>query len=302
MNNTEFLELLESSNDKDILRALTAFENAYETMYEDSDPTDGISDSEVEAIKRRKAQQKKIVKIIALCTAGIATCAALYVVIKKLKAKKAITESQASKFEQHVEVIEDKFKDSKTEVIEVSKQKALTTSESNNIDKMYDEVEKNTKVVKTVREEMAEAGRYAPDAKDDDNEDSVDQEKISAFLKSRGLASDETNFAGTSSGTSSGKNKGKKGKKGKNRNESVDDYDRVVDAILEKFNDDAINAETCIALMERASERYLTESEYSDENSDYESAIDEICESYTNGEISDEMYELMIEAAANKYL
>lgn len=38
---------------------------------------------------------------------------------------------------------------------------------------------------------------------------------------------------------------------------SVSQYDKIVNTILEEFNDGNINTNTCIALMEKASERYL---------------------------------------------
>ena len=244
--NEKFLTLLESEDVDDNIAALSIFENNYDMMFEDSDPTDGVSDSEVEAIKRRKEKQKKIVKTIAICTGGIATCVAIIASIKKLKKKGSMPKGKADQVEAKANKILAFFKKILSKAKGLLRKKTLTEAEAEDVDDMYDEAENLNDQMKQTQSEHKDYNGYT----------GIDESA---------------------------------------------EYDRVVDAILEKFNDDAFNAETCIALMERASERYLTESSYSSEYA-YESAINEICESYVNGEISDKMYELMIEAANNKYL
>lgn len=272
-------------------------------MYEDSDPADGISDSEVEAIKRRKEKQAKIMKIIAICTAGIVACGTALVLIRKFKKKDKKSEAKGEVAENKVLQIQSDFKQVLIETKDTAKEKRLTEKESDHLDDTYDKMVRNQKIV----DEMVESMKWDPTAKDDDFD--IEKDKDAARMNGK-FSSDATSEKDKKTEKDKkipgGKGSKRQRKKNKNKviNASGDTYDRLVDTICEKYNNDEIDAETCVSLLERASERYLMESEEYDDTNEvtFESVVDNICESYIDGEINEEVCKMLIEAATDKYL
>ncbi len=273
--NEELLALLESEDVEDNMAALRLFEATHDAYYEDSDPEDGVSDSEVEAIKRRKEKQKKIVKIIAICTAGIALCAAVTVTVIKLKKKGEIGDSEANRVTKKAKDSKGWFSNLSDKMKGFLKKKTLTEAEASFIDAAEAEAEERQqwldeansgissdsheyrnvakksfggKVVQGIKrsfrpapnsERTAGGGRprkiVSAGKPNTADQIPIDNAELKAAIKN-GLDVGVNDYVVMLN--------------------SGDTYDRVVDAILEKYNTDIIDAETCLALMERAAERY----------------------------------------------
>lgn len=281
--NEEFLTLLESEDVVDNIIALSVFESNYDAMYEDSDPTDGVSDSEVEAIKRRKEKQKQIIKIIAICAGGIAACGVIAATVVKLKKKGELSDSDAKRIKDKADKNKGMLEKIRDTVKGLGKEKRLSEAQCSRIDeleKRATELSEQAKLIKDGKESQTRPDLFKNPSQAPEGSLSkvfkgfrkVDKNEYSGKSRMRKVVGPgEDNTADQipldSKRLKDAINDGLRVKIGDYVvvTNSADDYDRMVDAILEKYNDDMIDAETCIALMERAAERYTTDDIYDDE-------------------------------------
>ena len=290
MYDNNILALLESDDVVDNMLALSIFESNYDSMYE-SDEDDEKKEIE-EAKKRKKEQRKKIAKIIAITTATIATCAAAILTVKKLKEKGVLSSSDADRMTKKL----TDNKDRSEEIREQAKaygNENLGEKDIKVISNMLDEAEKLRN--KCNDDSDIKAGNIEADAYEMIRHGSkstnpevgwkvhgkaVKDAAAGILARGTGLMKVSDDYSGKGKkftvrdpNNHSGLNDGNgwvsldskrvqdSGLKLKDGDVVVmlsgDEYDRINDTILEKYNNDEIDAETCIALMERAAERYL---------------------------------------------
>lgn len=227
----EIFDMIESGNGEDAIELLEfySFEQACDALFEDSDPEDGISDKEVENIKRRKEYQKRILKVIAIATAAIASVVAARAVIKKLEAKKLITKEQAAKALKDAERVENNLTEARNSVNVMRAKKAMSPQDGKVFTGLEKDVDKLSKVANNLGAHF-DISQKLDTITGADRKSKTPKIELNAWRKGTEMPA-EGEFTG----------------------------ERVMDAILEKYNNDEIDAETCIALMERATERYLDE-------------------------------------------
>ena len=287
MYDNNILALLESDDVVDNMLALYIFESNYDSMYE-SDEDDEKKEIE-EAKKRKKEQRKKIAKIIAITTATIATCAAAILTVKKLKEKGVLSSSDADRMTKKL----TDNKDRSEEIREQAKaygNENLGEKDIKVISNMLDEAEKlrnkcnddsdikagniEADAYEMIRHGSKSAnpesgwgtfGKAARDVAAGVLDRGKGLMKVSIKYEGRGkkftITDDKdrsTQYGWLYVGSKRVQDSGLKLKDGDVVVMlSGDEYDRINDTILEKYNNDEIDAETCIALMERAAERYL---------------------------------------------
>ena len=91
--------------------------------------------------------------------------------------------------------------------------------------------------------------------------------------------------------------------------EDYTEYENILDAICEKYNNNEISPDEALYLIEKASDKYLDDDddylEYADNdteyNEEYNRLVDAICEKYNNNEISPDDTILLLEKAAERY-
>ncbi len=281
--NDNILALLESDDEVDNMLALSMFESNYDFMTE-AEAEDDKKSEEEEAKKRKKEQRKKIAKIIAITAGVIATSAAVIVTINKLKAKGVISAADADRLAKKATNNKDKAKEIQDEAKRLGNQNGLSEKEVNIVEKMLKDAEELE--AKGDDESDIKAGNIRSDIQQVLKGNYSKLANTPAFNKYRGVlavgkglkkVSDDydgkgkvftitddkdrsTEYGWLPLDSSKVKNSGLDLKDGdKVIMLSGDEYDRINDTILEKYNNNMINAETCIALMERAAERYLNE-------------------------------------------
>ena len=92
--------------------------------------------------------------------------------------------------------------------------------------------------------------------------------------------------------------------------EDYTEYEDILDAICEKFDNDEISSDEALYLIEKASDKYLDDDddylECADDdtekcNEEYSRLVDAICEKFNNDEISADDTILLLEKAAERY-
>lgn len=269
-------------------------------------------DSDVETVDGKKKltaeQKKKILKGIAACVATIAAITALIVIYKKIKANapdREAAKAAEEKINEYTDAKKDYFR------LKELLQKAMREGSKQGLDK--DDLATALKISNSM--ESAEK-RYKESLGKVEAKEAggIWGKKMSRAKKLHGLDAlkdaakplNKQKFGDktyTPIFSNDEKNEIEK-LTGKYESTSSDTYDRLVDTICEKYNNDEIDANTCVALLERASERYATYEEQDDcdvHETTYEDAVEAITERYMNGEIDEDDSVALLERAADLY-
>ena len=273
----------------------------YLDMLMESENTDDEAKKKAEAKEKRKKYAKAIITI----TAAIAGIAATIAIVKKLIAKAPDKETKDS-LEVMLEDIQDQEKEIK-ELFKKFKKVEQARDLSGGDLKLADNL------LNQINEKLAEYTRSKE--KVNLKADAMSKKLTHKFLRNDkllGKDAEETAWkindikAALIGKTTDRSNK--KLKALKDLDESANDvtYDNLVDAICEKYNDDQIDAETCIKLMERAAERYaVADTTYEDAGevveSAYDKAVNLITEKFISDEIDEETCQALLERAVERY-
>lgn len=280
----------------------------YLDMLMESENTDDEAKKKAEA----KEKRKKYIKAIAAAAAAIAAITAAVAICKKLMAKAPDkeTKSNLESLIREALDIEDNIKKQQKDLTKAmnAKKGDLSGGDWKHCESIFDKLQDSLIDYKKITEKINKEERATSVAKDakftSKNYGYGDTKKAIKQLigdQKKGVMDKIDDMGNT------------KLKLFKN---SADDviYDNLVDAICEKYNDDQIDAETCIKLMERAAERYAVVNtdevmEDADESytegtscSEYERAVGIITEKCASGEINVEICTELLERAAERYL
>ena len=271
----------------------------YLDMLMESENTDDEAKKKAEAKEKRKKYAKAIITI----TAAIAGIAATIAIVKKLIAKapdketKDSLESMLEDIQGQEKEIKDLFKKFK----KVEQAKDLSGGDLKLADELLNKI--NAKLAEYTHSKEKVTAKA----------DAMNTKLSHKFLRNDkllGKDADETTWKindikakliGKTTDRSNKKLKALKDLYDESSNDVI--YDNLVDAICEKYNDDQIDAETCIKLMERAAERYAV-AETADEEvveSAYDKAVNLITEKFISDEIDEETCQALLERAVERY-
>lgn len=272
-----------------------------ESEFSDAETVDGKK-------KLTAEQKKKILKGIAACVATIAAITALIVIYKKIKANapdKEAAKAAEEKINEYTDAKKDYFR------LKELLQKAMREGSKQGLDK--DDLATALKISNSM--EAAEK-RYKESLGKVEAKEAggIWGKKMSRAKKLHGLDAlrdaakpmNKQKFGDKTYTPVFSNDERSEIEKLTNKYESASDdtYDRLVDTICEKYNNNEIDANTCVALLERANERYATYEEQDDyvaHESTYDDAVEAITEKYMNGEIDENTSVALLERAADLY-
>ena len=265
------------------------YDEYLDMLMESDDGADGVAEERKENEERAKRSKKKIIIGIAAAAACIAIIATIIIYMNKNGDK--IAAKKMSK-------LQDEIKGTKKELEKAMKAKELSADDEKYALKLSEDMTNMQKKLEILK------AKYKPlkgkkgeiNAKINAGNSAMDLDEVLARIERKG--EDRASIIKDKKIMGTMKQYDTKPYKSPFAKESADDmYDSMIDAICEKYNNDEIDATTCVALMERAAERYMSDGE-----DKYSNAVTAISESFVNDEIDEDTCNALLERAAEKYL